>query len=437
MKVLGGLEEHPTPTLPIDEISILVHALRSMKENTVLQQPRVVVSQTHSPPKLYVPTRKQKKKFENAEAPAAQYEALIQSYRDQGWDIVYPDGSAEKHPEVGWVGGYGVFFGDQRDVAEFIPPGEDQTNNWGELRAALCSLQGHRTGRRTLICPDALLVVNGVLGWAQRWRRHKWQNALGAVKHLDLWMQILDLVDQLRDTVKWLHVPSHIGIKGNGRADHLADVGRHRSPLLFGRISIHPPAPPPPPADEEPELPDEESIWGWEEGQVSQPEAAPGPGEEIDTPPETQPNTPAKLEPPSPAPLWDIEICTPVQLNKRARITTPGSLIPWSNTKPRGTHSEDVTPVMCRRLTTPHQVGPAHTTFRTPHPHSLLSPLAPVQLLASLELVAMEGEDPLSPRSLAFSASSKEARSDDFAPASPSTASTVLCSTEGSRCFTP
>ena len=31
---------------------------------------------------------------------------------------------------------------------------------------------------------------------------------------------------------------------GNGRADHLADVGRRCSPLLFGDISI-PPSPPP------------------------------------------------------------------------------------------------------------------------------------------------------------------------------------------------
>ena len=179
------------------------------------------------------------------------------------------------------MGGYGVFFGDQRDVAEFIPLGEDQTNNRGELRAALCSLQGHRTGRRTLICPDSLRVVNGVLGWAQRWRQHKWQNASGAVKHVDLWMQILDLVDQLGDTVKWLHVPSHIGIKGNG-----------------GRTTWR--------------------MWGSTAPHCSTSALAP----------ETQPNTPAKSEPLSPALLWDIDICTPVQLNKRARITTPEFLIP-------------------------------------------------------------------------------------------------------------
>ena len=135
-------------------------------------------------------------------------------------------------------------FGDHRDVAEYIPLGEDQTNNRGELGAALYSVQGHRAGHRPLICPDSLLVVNGVLGWAQRWRRHKWQNTSGAVKHVDLWTEILDMVEQLGEAVKWLHIPSHIGIKGNGRADHLADVGPRRSPLLFGHVSVQPPPPP-------------------------------------------------------------------------------------------------------------------------------------------------------------------------------------------------
>ena len=31
----------------------------------------------------------------------------------------------------------------------------------GGRRSAACNLQGHRTGHRTLICPDSLLVVNG------------------------------------------------------------------------------------------------------------------------------------------------------------------------------------------------------------------------------------------------------------------------------------
>ena len=67
-------------------------------------------------------------------------------------------------------------------------------------------------------------------------------------------------------------------------------------------------------------------------------------------------------------------------------------------------------------------------------PSPLLSLQASVQLLASLELVAMEGEEPLSPHSLDFSASSQETSSVTSAPAFPFTASTVLCSTEGSQC---
>ena len=77
--------------------------------------------------------------------------------------------------------------------------------------------------------------------------------------HVDLWTQILHLVGKLGEAIKWFHVPSHIGIKGNGRADHLADVGRRRSHLLFGLISIRPLLPPTP-EDEELDQEHEESI---------------------------------------------------------------------------------------------------------------------------------------------------------------------------------
>ena len=66
------------------------------------------------------------------------------------------------------MGGYGVFFGDDRDAGDFMPVDEYRTNNHGELRVALCSPQAHHKGPRSLFCPDFLLVVNGVLGWAQR-----------------------------------------------------------------------------------------------------------------------------------------------------------------------------------------------------------------------------------------------------------------------------
>ena len=175
----------------------------------------------------------------------ARYEATIQTYPGQGWDIIYPDGSSEKHLEVGWVGGYGVFFGDHRDTADYIPLREEQTNNRGELRAALRKSTGAQG--RTPIRDLPRFAAGGQ--WSARpgstWRRHGWQNKSGAVAHVDMWTQISHLVEKLGEAIKWLHVPSHIGIKGNGRADHLADVGRRRSPLLFRLICIRPPPPHP------------------------------------------------------------------------------------------------------------------------------------------------------------------------------------------------
>ena len=141
---------------------------------------------------------------------------------------------------VGRVGGYGVYFGDHKDAVEFLPVDEPQTNIRGELRAALRALQGHILGTRSLICPDCQLVVDGVLGLAQRWRRHKWRNTTGEVAHADLCTQILELIDRYGTEIKWMHIPSHVGIRGNEKADQLADLGRRKSPLLFGRISVSP-----------------------------------------------------------------------------------------------------------------------------------------------------------------------------------------------------
>ena len=52
--------------------------------------------------------------------------------------------------------------------------------------------------------------------------------------------RILTLTEKWRDQVKWFHTPSHIDIPDNTRADHLADVGRCRCPLLFGHVLASP-----------------------------------------------------------------------------------------------------------------------------------------------------------------------------------------------------
>ena len=138
---------------------------------------------------------------------------------------------------------------------------------------------------------------------------------------------------------------------------------------------LHPP--PPTPEDEESDHEQEESIWRWEEEYVSQPASARSTGMEPETPPGSQMGTPAKPRSPPPTPLGDIEICTLVQINKRPRLQTLGSNIPWPSMKPTGTTGTDRTPATGGRRLTPYQVGPVRATFRTPQPNSPLSPKHP------------------------------------------------------------
>ena len=85
--------------------------------------------------------------------------------------------------------------------------------------------------------------------------------------------------------MKWLHTPSHIDILENTRADHLADMGRKRSPLLFGHISAHPRRQE---EQAEVELDDELDLaWEWEPSEEE---------EDIETPPCKQ-KTPCKIPP--------------------------------------------------------------------------------------------------------------------------------------------
>ena len=169
---------------------------------------------------------------------AESHKLLVDKYRQAGWEIIYTDGSSEDHPTVGHLEGYGVYFGDTRDTAMHIPCQERQTNNRGELRAALHAVHNMNKSKQTLIYPDSLLVVQGITGKAQKWRRHDWQGSAGPVGHVDLWTQLLHETESQGTAIQWQHVPSHIGVDGNTHADRLADIGRRRSPLLKGQVTV-------------------------------------------------------------------------------------------------------------------------------------------------------------------------------------------------------
>ena len=77
----------------------------------------------------------------------------------------------------------------------------------------------------------------GAAGKASKWRRHDWQGSRGPVGHVDLSEQLLKEIEQAGAAVRWLHVPSHVGIVGNTHADTLAHMGRRKSSLLRGYVT--------------------------------------------------------------------------------------------------------------------------------------------------------------------------------------------------------
>ena len=208
------------------------------KHHSFMQTAHPRLNQPHpSPPRLRNPRPKKRKKDIYGPAMAEARQKVIDEYVGEGWEAIYPDGSSEVHPEAAMVGGFGVYFGDHRDTAQCIPITEKQTNNRGELLAAIHAIRHRTPHKRTLICSDSKLVVMGATGKASKWRRHDWQGSRGPVGPVDLWEQLLREIEQAGAAVRRLHVPSHVGIVGNTHADTLADMGRRKSPLLRGYVT--------------------------------------------------------------------------------------------------------------------------------------------------------------------------------------------------------
>ena len=226
---------------------------------------------------------------------AAEAQSVIDEYIQGGWEVAYTDGTSEIHPQAGMVGGYAVYLGDHTDMAASLPITEKQTNNRG---AALHAIRRHNLHRRTLMCSDSQLVVMGATGKASNWQRHKWQGSRGPVGYVDLWEQLLQEIERAGPAVRWLHVPSHVGIQGNTKADTLADMGRRQSSLLRGLVTAvrreNPPS-----HDELEDVSDLEEVpvWSPEQKGGRQPQPPPSwtttepQGSRADPPPAGKPAT--------------------------------------------------------------------------------------------------------------------------------------------------
>ena len=143
--------------------------------------------------------------------------------------IVYTDGSCLSNGTRYAKAGVGVYFGDDdpRNLSEKLPEKYKQTNNVAELTAVIRALEilNQDTKTPVKICTDSIYVQKGITQWINNWKKNNWKTTKGSdVENKELWMQ-LDLLKSDFDSIEFVYVTAHKGVKGNEKADELASSG--------------------------------------------------------------------------------------------------------------------------------------------------------------------------------------------------------------------
>jgi len=133
---------------------------------------------------------------------------------------IYTDGGARYNPGPGGYGVVQIYQGARKELSGGY---RHTTNNRMELMGCIVALRQleHRDIPVTLYS-DSSYVVNGISkGWAKNWRKKDWvKSDKQPAINPDLWAELLDLVECLDITFKW--VKGHAGHPMNERCDELA-----------------------------------------------------------------------------------------------------------------------------------------------------------------------------------------------------------------------
>ena len=136
---------------------------------------------------------------------------------------IYTDGACKGNPGPG---GWGALLKSVSTQKELFGGEALTTNNRMELTAVIEALTALKRPCHVTLHVDSQYVLKGMTEWMAGWKARGWKTATKkAVKNVDLWQRLDQLVNTAGHKIDWRWVRGHTGNPGNEQADALANRG--------------------------------------------------------------------------------------------------------------------------------------------------------------------------------------------------------------------
>ena len=137
---------------------------------------------------------------------------------------IYTDGACSGNPGPGGWGAVLMYGDNKKELSGGHP---DTTNNRMELLGVITALSVLKEPCKVELYTDSQYIVNAINeGWVAGWQRRGWRRKDGPVKNLDLWQELLPLLETHVVTFNW--VKGHAENEYNNRCDELAVAERQK-----------------------------------------------------------------------------------------------------------------------------------------------------------------------------------------------------------------